>query len=103
MKLPPLVYRPNATGNKGAICTFLSIDGGARDGDGWTIQFHPPGGLLAGALAAIWLVTALAALYPARVASKLPRWTRFARNSPAGRGKILARRHEFTAGCLEED
>jgi putative ABC transport system permease protein len=38
---------------------------------GWTIQFHPPGGLLAGALAIIWLVTALAALYPARVASKL--------------------------------
>jgi putative ABC transport system permease protein len=38
---------------------------------GWTIQFHPPGGLLAGALAIIWLVTALAALYPARVASTL--------------------------------
>ena len=38
---------------------------------GWTIQFHPPGGLLAGALLLVWSVTVLAGLYPARVASRL--------------------------------
>ncbi|HLK68158.1 MAG TPA: FtsX-like permease family protein [Bryobacteraceae bacterium] len=38
---------------------------------GWTIQFHPPGGLLAGALLLVWTVTVLAGLYPARVASRL--------------------------------
>jgi putative ABC transport system permease protein len=42
-----------------------------RQSFGWTIQFHPPGTLLAGALAIIWLVTVLAAWYPARVASGL--------------------------------
>jgi putative ABC transport system permease protein len=38
---------------------------------GWTIQFHPPGGLLTVALALVWCVTMLAALYPARVAARL--------------------------------
>jgi len=38
---------------------------------GWTIQFHPPGGLLAGAVLLVWLVTVLAGLYPARVASRM--------------------------------
>ena len=38
---------------------------------GWTIQFHPPYLLLAGALLLIWVVTVLAGLYPARVASRL--------------------------------
>jgi putative ABC transport system permease protein len=38
---------------------------------GWTIQFHPPLELLAGALALVWCVTVLAGLYPARVASRL--------------------------------
>ena len=38
---------------------------------GWTIQFHPPGGLLAGALLLVWSVTVLAGLYPARVAWRL--------------------------------
>ena len=38
---------------------------------GWTIQFHPPQELLAGALALVWCVTVLAGLYPARVASRL--------------------------------
>jgi putative ABC transport system permease protein len=38
---------------------------------GWTIQFHPPAGLLAGALLLVWFVTVLAGLYPARVASRL--------------------------------
>ncbi len=38
---------------------------------GWTIQFHPPYGLLAAALSLVWLVTVLAGIYPARVASRL--------------------------------
>jgi putative ABC transport system permease protein len=42
-----------------------------RQSFGWTIQFHPPGALLAAALAAVWSVTLLAALYPARVAARL--------------------------------
>jgi putative ABC transport system permease protein len=38
---------------------------------GWTIQFHPPVLLLAGALLSVWLVTVLAGLYPARFAARL--------------------------------
>jgi putative ABC transport system permease protein len=38
---------------------------------GWTIQFHPPWGLLGGALLLVWCVTVLAGLYPARVAARL--------------------------------
>ncbi len=38
---------------------------------GWTIQFHPPLALLAGALLLVWCVTVLAGIYPARVASRL--------------------------------
>jgi putative ABC transport system permease protein len=38
---------------------------------GWTIQFHPPYGLLAAALLLVWCVTVLAGLYPARVAARL--------------------------------
>lgn len=38
---------------------------------GWTIQFHPPRELLIGALALVWCVTVLAALYPARVAARV--------------------------------
>jgi len=38
---------------------------------GWTIQFHPPGGLLAAAVVLVWCVTVLAGLYPARVASRV--------------------------------
>jgi putative ABC transport system permease protein len=38
---------------------------------GWTIQFHPPGALLGGAILAIWCVTVLSGLYPARVAARL--------------------------------
>jgi putative ABC transport system permease protein len=38
---------------------------------GWTIQFHIPGVLLAGALLLVWMVTIAAALYPARVAIRL--------------------------------
>jgi putative ABC transport system permease protein len=38
---------------------------------GWTIQFHPPASLLAGALSLIWIATVAAGLYPARVACRL--------------------------------
>ena len=37
---------------------------------GWTIQFHPPVMLLTGALISVWIVTVLAAIYPARLASR---------------------------------
>ena len=42
-----------------------------RQSFGWTIQFHTPGGLLAGALALVWVATMLAALYPARMAARI--------------------------------
>jgi len=38
---------------------------------GWTIQFHPPVLLLAGALLLVWIVTVLAGVYPARFATRL--------------------------------
>ena len=38
---------------------------------GWTIQFHPPAALLAGALVLVWCVTVAAGIYPARVAARL--------------------------------
>jgi putative ABC transport system permease protein len=38
---------------------------------GWTIQFHPPVALLAGALLLVWCVTVAAGFYPARVAARL--------------------------------
>jgi putative ABC transport system permease protein len=38
---------------------------------GWTIQFHIPAVLLGGALLLVWLVTIAAALYPARVATRI--------------------------------
>jgi putative ABC transport system permease protein len=38
---------------------------------GWTIQFHPPLGLLAGALMLVWIFTIMAGIYPARFAAKL--------------------------------
>jgi putative ABC transport system permease protein len=38
---------------------------------GWTIQFHPPGKLLGAAVLAVWCATVLAALYPARIATRL--------------------------------
>jgi len=38
---------------------------------GWTIQFHPPAVLLAGALLLVWCVTVAAGFYPARVAANL--------------------------------
>ena len=38
---------------------------------GWTIQFHPPFALLAGAAGLVWLTTVLAGIYPARAAARL--------------------------------
>jgi putative ABC transport system permease protein len=38
---------------------------------GWTIQFHPPLALLAGALSLVWIFTIAAGVYPARFAAKL--------------------------------
>jgi putative ABC transport system permease protein len=38
---------------------------------GWTIQFHPPLGLLAGALLLVWIFTIAAGVYPARFAARL--------------------------------
>jgi putative ABC transport system permease protein len=40
-----------------------------RQSFGWTIQFHAPLALLAGALALVWCVTIFAGLYPARIAA----------------------------------
>ena len=42
-----------------------------RQSFGWTIQFHPPLGLLAGSLVLIWIFTMAAGIYPARFAAKL--------------------------------
>jgi putative ABC transport system permease protein len=42
-----------------------------RQSFGWTIQFHPPIELLAGAVALVVLVTVSAGVYPARVAARL--------------------------------
>jgi putative ABC transport system permease protein len=38
---------------------------------GWTIQFHPPVPLLAGAMLLVWVFTVLAGVYPARFAARL--------------------------------
>jgi len=42
-----------------------------RQSFGWTIQFHLPGVLLGGAVLLVWVVTVLAGLYPAGVASRM--------------------------------
>ena len=38
---------------------------------GWTIQFHPPVVMLAGALLLVWCVTIVSGIYPARVAVRV--------------------------------
>ncbi len=55
----------------GFVLSLLLIHVINKQSFGWTIQFHPPFGLLAGAAASILIATILAALYPARVAARL--------------------------------
>jgi putative ABC transport system permease protein len=55
----------------GFVLSLLLIFVVNKQSFGWTIQFHPPVALLAGALLLIWCVTVLAGLYPARVAARL--------------------------------
>jgi putative ABC transport system permease protein len=57
----------------GFVLSLLLIFVVNKQSFGWTIQFHPPGGLLAAAIFLVWCVTVLAALYPARVAGRLSR------------------------------
>ncbi|HEU5021900.1 MAG TPA: FtsX-like permease family protein, partial [Bryobacteraceae bacterium] len=42
-----------------------------RQSFGWTIQFHPPLGLMAAALLLLWIFTVAAGIYPARFAARL--------------------------------
>ncbi len=55
----------------GAVLSLLLIYVINKQSFGWTIQFHPPMAMLAGALSLIWITTVAAAWYPARVASRL--------------------------------
>jgi putative ABC transport system permease protein len=55
----------------GFVLSLLLIFVVNKQSFGWTIQFHPPLELLAGALCLVWCATVLAGLYPARVASRL--------------------------------
>jgi len=55
----------------GFVLSLLLIFVVNKQSFGWTIQFHPPVDLLAGALLLVWCVTVLAGLYPARVAARL--------------------------------
>ena len=55
----------------GWVLSLLLIYVVNKQSFGWTIQFHPPTALLAGAVLAVWCATVLAALYPARVAARL--------------------------------
>jgi putative ABC transport system permease protein len=55
----------------GFVLSLLLIYVVNKQSFGWTIQFHPPSSLLAGALSLIWLATVAAGLFPARVASRL--------------------------------
>ena len=53
----------------GFVLSLLLIFVVNKQSFGWTIQFHPPGQLLAAAIILVWCVTVAAALYPARVAA----------------------------------
>ena len=55
----------------GFVLSLLLIFVVNKQSFGWTIQFHPPVALLAGALLLIWCATVVAGFYPARVASRL--------------------------------
>jgi putative ABC transport system permease protein len=55
----------------GMVLSLLLIYVVNKQSFGWTIQFHPPRELLAGALMLVWCATVLAGLYPARLATRL--------------------------------
>jgi putative ABC transport system permease protein len=55
----------------GFVLSMLLIFVVNKQSFGWTIQFHPPGTLLASAILLVWCVTVLAGLYPARIAARL--------------------------------
>jgi putative ABC transport system permease protein len=55
----------------GASLSLVLIRVVNKQSFGWTIQFHPPLLLLAGALTMVWIVTVVAGLYPARFAALL--------------------------------
>jgi putative ABC transport system permease protein len=55
----------------GVVLSLLLVFVVNKQSFGWTIQFHPPVGLLSAALLLVWCATMLAGLYPARVASRL--------------------------------
>jgi len=55
----------------GAALSLVLIRVVNKQSFGWTIQFHPPLLLIAGALLLVWIVTVVAGLYPARFAARL--------------------------------
>jgi len=55
----------------GFVLSLLLIFVINKQSFGWTIQFHWPVGVLLGALSLVYGATILAALYPARVATRL--------------------------------
>jgi putative ABC transport system permease protein len=55
----------------GFVLSLLLIFVVNKQSFGWTIQFHPPVGLLSAALLLVWAAAVLAGLYPARVAARL--------------------------------
>jgi putative ABC transport system permease protein len=55
----------------GFVLSLLLIFVINRQSFGWTIQFHPPAALLAGAAVLICGATVLAAVHPARIAARL--------------------------------
>jgi len=55
----------------GAALSLVLIRVVNKQSFGWTIQFHPPLLLIAGALLLVWIVTVIAGLYPARFAARL--------------------------------
>jgi putative ABC transport system permease protein len=55
----------------GFVLSLLLIFVINKQSFGWTIQFHWPVAVLAGALSIVYAVTVLAGLYPARIAMRL--------------------------------
>ena len=55
----------------GLVLSLLLIFVINKQSFGWTIQFHWPVAVLAEALSVVYVATILAALYPARIATRL--------------------------------